>query len=232
MRNFVPAFAGFAWLIASADDAAVAQIVGPAIPWYYNPVVTPYGYGYGYYPYGAGGGTAYSAEAQGLAEVIRAQGEFNKATAQARKTQEEARSKYIDNQVKWLQAYHEHQRLGEERRAKEHAEARARVQRRTSASRKPPELLGRSEFDAETGRLLFPTALTAPVFEESRERLQELFEQRTLTGATPEADEEIQDLVAAMLGQLRKRIETTPPPDYIAARSFLEHVRNEVAIQL
>ena len=41
----------------------------------------------------------------GLAQVIRAEGQYNALTAQGMVSFEEARSKYIDNVNRWTQAY-------------------------------------------------------------------------------------------------------------------------------
>jgi hypothetical protein len=230
MRSFRTAVFGVlftAGLIAAPDQADAQVAVG--LPWY-NPGMaygygwSPYGYGYGY---GQLGGTAYGNAAMGMADVIRAQGSYNEATAAAAIDAEKARSQYIKNQEEWLAAYREHKRLGELHRDEEIAKSRARVQRYQSASRqRQPELLGRNEYNAATGELYFPDALLGPEYADSRQRLQDLFAIRARAGANPKTDREIVDLTNAMLAALARQIETLRAPDYIAARQFLEHARN------
>jgi hypothetical protein len=211
-----------------AGPAAAQVAIGPVVPWY-NPV-TPYGgwgYGYGVPYYGSYGGTAYSNDAQAMADVIRAQGAYNRATAQAQVEQQEARSKYIENQQQWLAAYHEHKRLGEERRAEENAAARDRRLRYQSQGRqRQPELLDRNEYNAATGELYFPAALQGPEYDAPRQRLQDLFAIRARSGANAKTDSEIVEVADAMLATLNRQIDSLHAPDYIAAHEFLEHARN------
>jgi hypothetical protein len=235
MGSFRSAALGVLFAASLAVPGRAAAQVAYGLPWY-NPVVTPYGYSYGWSPYGYGygyycfgqlGGTAYSNNANAMADVIRARGAYNRATAEAAVEAEKARAQYIQNQQAWLAAYREHKRLGEQRRAEETAEAHARVHRYQSAGRQQqPELLGRNEYNAATGELYFPDALLGPEYAESRQRLQDLFAIRARAGANPKTDREIVDLTNAMLAKLARQIETLRAPDYIAARQFLEHARN------
>lgn len=229
MRSFrIAVFCASIIAALAVSGHAVAQITY-GLPWYNS----GYGYGYGWSPYGYGygygqlGGTAYSNAAMGMADVIRARGAYNEATAEAAVDVEKARSQYIKNQEEWLAAYREHKRLGELHREQEAAEAHARVQRYQSASRqRQPELLGRNEYNAATGELYFPDALLGPEFANSRQRLQDLFGIRAKSGANQKLDREIVDLTNSMMETLAKHIEMLHAPDYIAARQFLEHARN------
>src|SRR5258708_3608725 len=54
-----------------------------------------------------GGGTVEGNALMGMAQVIRAEGDYNLETAQGMVSFEQARSKYIDNANKWTQAYYQ-----------------------------------------------------------------------------------------------------------------------------
>src|SRR5438128_828828 len=63
---------------------------------------------YGYRRYGYGhGGTVESNYMNGMANVIRAQGQVNAYNAQAAINYEQARSKYLDNKKKWTENYYQ-----------------------------------------------------------------------------------------------------------------------------
>jgi len=196
-------------------------------PWYYGGVITPYGYSYALPPGNYGGQTAYSANAAAMSEMIRAQGEYNRASAEAMRHYEEARGQYIENKQAWLAAYHEHRRQGAARREVERAEDRARRERaREAAQQREPELLTRDEYNAITGELYFPAVLQEPAFDAERERLQSLFTIRANSGATQELNDEMLELSRQMHAKLKQQIHSLSPPDYIAADLFLDHVRN------
>ncbi len=91
-----PFVSGGLILIAAALTSSPVQ-AQYGVPWY-----NPYGYGSGY---GFGGGTAAGNYLQGMSTVIRSAGEYNLLSAQAGVNNEEARSRYLDNQKKWSQNY-------------------------------------------------------------------------------------------------------------------------------
>jgi len=193
--------------------------------------------GYGVFGYGGGfgGGTLEGNYLQGMSQVMRSAGEYNLNTAQAGISYEEARSKYLDNQRKWSQNYHqmkeEQQRLAIQQREynKQTNEARA-----AALAAKPPTYhgLGRNSLDPLTGRINWPEALRGSQFDAQRKQIDEMFELRAKTSQAAGTGDKIHASVQEMQSRLRKEIEKIPASQYIAANKFLNALdytaRNEV----
>ncbi|QDT64913.1 hypothetical protein [Calycomorphotria hydatis] len=207
-------------LVSDADGQIVARRYGIR-PWYYG--------GYSPYAYNLGG-TGYDPYAQrgmAMSEIIRSQGEYNLNTAQALSEYEDARSKYIDNRVKALQAYQERKRMGQAWRDQEQEKKRAQAANYIDHMEKTsePDRLGPDEFNPRSGTLDWPIALQTDQFTESRNKIDELMQVRNYTSG---ADSEILTLASSMLDQLRSMIHSLAPPEYIAARKFLEGLMSEI----
>ncbi|MBX3438547.1 MAG: hypothetical protein KF861_13730 [Planctomycetaceae bacterium] len=80
--------------------------------------------------YFGGGSTAHESILRGQADVIRARGEHALMTAEAARSLEEAKSRYLDNEVKRLTVRQERKRLGIAERAHryEHIQSRRETQ--------------------------------------------------------------------------------------------------------
>jgi hypothetical protein len=168
---------------------------------------------------------------RGMASVIRAQGQYNFATSRALINYQQARSRYIDNQVKWQQAYHAMRRSAEAY-WEENREQRAAVRDRWLASRgsgkAPP--LSPSQFDPHTGRIHWPTVLAGPEFAHSRSKIEDLFGVRAHTNGTATAHAQIHAALHEMSAQLRSEIHQLPPHDYLTGRKFLDSLETESAV--
>ncbi|MEM6656046.1 MAG: hypothetical protein AAF596_09605 [Planctomycetota bacterium] len=149
-----------------------------------------------YYPYfnGVRGGfrggyhssTAAEGYARGVAEAVRAQGEKNLNDAQAASIGEDARSKYIDNRVRAVQAYYERKKYYNEYREELlYKEAEKRQQRLDRKLMKP---LTPDEFDTTTGAIDWPFLLEDDAFSEYTEPLSEIFLQRGASGGITSGD--------------------------------------------
>jgi hypothetical protein len=201
---------------------AVASLQGSVVcaQWGYG----AFGWGYGAFGYNYGGGTLEGNYLQGMSEVLRSEGEYNYNTAQAGISYEEARSKYLDNQRKWSQNYHqmreEQQRLAIQQREynKQLNEARA-----AALAARPPVYrgLGQSSFDRLTGRVVWPEMLRGPEFDAPRKQIDQLFELRAKTGSSSGTAEKIHTTVQEMLTRLRSEIEKIPANQYVSALKFL-----------
>lgn len=174
----------------------------------------------GYPGYGYGGGYGYGT---GYGDVIRSAGAYNLATSEALINEQEATSQYIDNSVKWVQAYHQIKRIGKEARNQEYAEQRATRDKWLAAkpSGAPPRLLS-SQLDPSTGKIYWPAALETEPFANQRKQLEELYVLRAHTGVTAELAENIRDTARAMQENLKADIRTLPPNMYLDARKFLD----------
>lgn len=195
--------------------AAVVAQAKAQYGWYRGAAV---GAAYGAYGSGVGIGQGYNYGA-----AIAGQGQYNKDTSEAMINYEEARSRYIDNSVKWTQAYHERQRIGKAAQAEKYAAMKATRDRylRNRESGAPPRL-GPQQLDPSTGKIYWPEALLSPNFEKPRKQLDEQFVLRAHTGTSIEVSEKIRDLSRTMQDDLKTEIRSMSPNIYLEARKFLD----------
>lgn len=189
---------------------------------WYRPVPR-YGMGFGGNPYGGGAfgqgtGTPY-------ADVIRSAGEYNLNTAEAAISYEEARSRYIDNKLKWQQTYFQIKQLGKENREAYYAEQKsARDRWLASGVTTGPARLTSTQLDPSTAKLYWPSALQGPEYAAGREKLDQLFELRASTRSVAGLSGQIRDVARAMQAQLKLSIRDLVPSEYLEARKFLESI--------
>ena len=205
-------------------EAAQAQV------WYRNPgrVVRPWGWGGygGYY----GGYSAVEGARRGMADVIRSRGMAAEDYSKARINNEEARSKYLDNKLKWTEIYWKRKRLGEAELAKDYAKDRERRERWREANRdRKPEVLPASQFDPTTGGIDWPDALQAPIYTDHRKKIEAELELQASTGTTTNTTE-IRNLARQMQSILKGQIKELSSNEYIASRKFLDRLVNQVVM--
>lgn len=208
--------------------AVIAALAGSPAP--AQVIYRPWGGwgGYGGYGYGFGGGTAAGNYMQGMSTVIRSSGEYNLLSSMAGVNNEEARSRYIDNNKKWMQNYFQ---MKEQRMALE--AQRKEMNRRTNealaaaAKTSGPRPLSSSALDPVTGQITWPEVLQASQFAALRTELEKLFELRAKAGATEATNLKIRSTVEDMTKLLRKQVEKTKANEYMAARKFLDGLDRE-----
>lgn len=199
--------------------------------WYVPPHIG-YGGGYGY-GYGGWGGASTPASAAGhaMADMTRSQGVYNALTSAAMINNEEARSKYIENQKQWTEVYMMKQRIVEAEHARQKDEARARNERnreyKASHPSDLPPRLTTSELDPATGAIAWPQALKRSSFDGLRQDIDSLFTARARTGTTSEMSDAIVKKVKALQDSLRSQIRDIVPQEYIDARKFLDRLSLE-----
>ncbi len=165
---------------------------------------------------------------RGMAAIINARANMLRAQSEALINIEEARSRYIDNRIKWAQFYLEWRRLGEQRRREYWAEKRAARDRYLAMIRqREPERLTPSQLDPVTGHINWPVILTDPRFAEPRKKLEELFALRAYAGATPDFSRQVLKYVEQMRAELLTLIRDIPANEYMQARRFLDLLRRE-----
>ncbi len=110
----------------------------------------PYGSGGEYY---AGGLLARGRAQRGMADVIRSRGEAAESYSHAAINREIARSKYLDNKLKWTDIYWKRKRLGEAELAKDYDKMCARRDAYLAATRdRPPEVLRPASWISRRGK--------------------------------------------------------------------------------
>jgi hypothetical protein len=207
-------------LLASSANAQVR--------WYRAPGVSvPFGYGGGYY---GGGYSPVEGYQRGMADVIRSSGQAAESYSHARINNEEARSKYLDNKLKWTEIYWERKRLGEAELAKDYAKDRDRREKWMAANRdRKPETLPPGQYDKQTGSLEWPDALQGAIYADYRKQIEEEMEMQATTGTSSNSTK-IRNLAREMQSVLKDHIRDMSPNEYIAARKFLDRLVTQMAL--
>lgn len=124
--------------------------------------------------------TAAEGYANGMSNVIAAQGQKNVSDSQAAINMTQARSAQIDNQLKSVNAYWEKKDIYNERQQRELAQIQQ--QRQTYLARYGLKSLTPEEFDRATGVCNWPNVLMQPQYDEFRLVLDKLLKQRAYAG--------------------------------------------------
>ena len=77
-------------------------------------------------------------------------------------------------------------------------------------------------MDPTSGRIQWPTALSAVAFEGQRKSLDALFELRAHSSTNPDLGSKVDKISSDMKDSLRKQIRDIPARDYLEARRFLD----------
>lgn len=189
------------------------------------------GYGYGGWGggWGGGGGTVAGNYYSGMANAVRAQGDYNLETSQAYINMEEAKRREIENRKQWTDAYFEMRRANSDYRAAERGPKGTPEDWVRFAKEAAPNRLSPGEIDYVTGRIAWPRLLQADEFKGGRKALDALFADRADKGGSigPDGYQKIRDSANAMTTYLKKNIKRYPPHEYLDAKKFLESLAFE-----
>jgi hypothetical protein len=203
---------------AARAQVGVGYVPGgvPAAPYY-----GAGGYGYGYYDPGAGS-TPAGSYLTGMANEIRAEGQYNLLSSEAAINLEEAAKREIENRQRWTNAYFEMRRVNEAythpKRTPRPPEAWARLAHDAAPARLPPTVL-----DPVSGRVYWPSTLMDPLFNPNREVLEQMFADRAMAhGAIGiEGYNKIRAATDDALAKLKANIRALDTQHYLEARNFL-----------
>ncbi len=201
-----------------------AEPLQAQVRWYRAPVV-PYGAGYGY-----GGYSPVEGYQRGMADVIRSSGQAAESYSKARINNEDARSKFLDNKLKWTEIYWKRKRLGEAELAKDHAEDRERRQKWLASNRdRKPDTLGPSQYDTQTGFVDWPEALAGAEYASHREQIETELKIQAKENSSSSATK-IRTLAREMQAILKGHIRDMPANVYLGARKFLDRLVNQMVL--
>lgn len=175
---------------------------------------------------------------QSQADVIRAQAEMVKAQAAAaeswarvREMQEKTRSAALDNNLKYAKTFYDKRKLWEEHKSL-HPRDRGTPEEinRYSRSNLPKRL--ESYQVSSRGITYWPAVFERPEFTEDRDVVDRLFKQRQPRDAGPESDfyREVREATDSMRDDLRDIMKELSPPQYVAARKFIDGVAREAEL--
>jgi len=213
--------------VAMAQVPAGGYVGGVGVVPYYG------GYGGGYGGYGWGGNwgagsTPAGSYLTGLADAIRAEGDYNLNTSAAAINLEEAEKRDIENRTRWTNAYFEMRRINEAythpKRPPVPAETWARL-----AHDAAPDRLANHLLDPVNGQIVWPSALQGPEFAPERGVLEQMFAHRAMShGAIGvQGHATIKKAVEVALAKLKAQIRLIDTRNYLEARNFLNSLGYE-----
>lgn len=189
-----------------------------------SPAWGQYGYGYpGFY----GGGYASTAGegfAIGMADCVRAAGMATLMTSMAASNVEDARSKYIDNQMKATQGYIDRQRMLQSYQSSLRKPPPTAEQLYRLAQQGLPSALSASQLDPVTGDIKWPVVLRDEQFDSYRESTQNFFHEAVANPHTFSygSYNQLQQGSSDCLALLKSRIKEFRPNDFIEAKKFVD----------
>lgn len=185
--------------------------------------------GWGGWGWGGGGGTVAGNYYNGVANAVRAQGDYNLSTSQAYVNMGEAQRRNIENRKLWTDAYFEMRRANADYRAAERGPRGTSEDWVRLAKEAAPRRLSPGELDYVTGGIAWPRVLQGNEYSQLRDELESLFSKRADMGGSigPEGFLKIRETTNALMAQLRQNIKRYPANEYIDARRFIESLAHE-----
>lgn len=187
----------------------------------------------GGYPFKAS--TPAESFARGRADVIRAQGEFNRMTSEAAINWEEAKARAIVNAQDYVDAYFKMRQANRDYRANERGPRPTQEDLERYAAMNRPTPLSPSELDELTGRVNWPILLRDEQFTSLRTELEELLDRWAVARNLGQLDRfgtkqhlAVRETTDRMEEVLRANIRDLPPQDYTAAKRFLQSLEYHV----
>jgi hypothetical protein len=181
---------------------------------------------WGYPSYASTAGEGY---AMGMAAVVYSAGAANLMNSAAAINVEQARSAYLDNQIKFTETYYAKKRMHQSYVDSTRNLGQSSQRLATLAKTAPPAPLSDAELDPVSGQIVWPSVLRGDDYGPLRSKLDELFVERAEAGGNislQQADE-IADSSDALAAELKKRLKQYPSGDYMRAKRFVERLSHE-----
>lgn len=195
------------------------------------PVVAQWGGGWGGGGWGMGhwASTAQQGAQEGIATVVRAEGYANLKNSEAAKNWQDAKTKDIENKMRWTETYFEMRKTNREARAAEDGPPVTQEQAVRLAKMTLPPRLGSTQLDPVTGHIAYPPVLQADIFQPYREELDKLFADRAASGGSLQFEElkQIHEAVSKFIDVLKQHVGEFAAGDYGRARTFLDSLSHE-----
>jgi hypothetical protein len=166
----------------------------------------------------------------GQARVIEAASQANYLNSIAAVNYQEANSKWIDNQKKYLTNYYEHKVYSKEIRDRYAKQPPTREQVTRIAMSALPEPLTAQAYDRASGQLVWPHILRSSEYDAFRKRIDELMGKRStiVDGNGSAFEREVSSLVEAMRMLLKTNLQSVTDNQYAESQAFLRSLAFEV----
>ncbi len=166
----------------------------------------------------------------GQARIIQAAGQTNYLNSIAAVNYQEARSKWIDNNKKYVTSYYETRIYNKEMRDRYAKRPPTKEQWDKVISASLPDALTSQQYDRNSGKITWPHVLRTAEYDAFRNRIDELIFSRS-----PENDgdgspfqREVASLVDGMKMLLKTNLYTITDTQYADAKAFLNSLDYEV----
>ena len=213
--------------LSLAQDPGYYPPAGPAVPYWGG---NPYWGGYSYRS-----STPGESYARGLADWVRARGEYNRLSSEAAINLEEARARAIVNAKDAVDAYFQIRQKNRDYRQAERGPRPTPEQLERYAQAARPTPLSPSELDTVTGRVRWPILLRDDRFASLRAEMEELLDRwavsRNLGELKSFGTEQhlaVRRAIGQMEDELRANVRTLPPHDYASSQQFLTSLEYQV----
>jgi hypothetical protein len=199
-------------------SVASAQVCDPTggtaastLPWYYD----------GGYSYHAS--TYEEGVLRGSAAVITSLGQYNLDTSKAAINIEEAKSRYLDNALKYTETYFATRRVNREQREMEMGPRATAQELAAFAKDGAPKRLDGTQYEPALGRVFWPALLQDDAFAPERSAIDAAMASRepANSGLGSETAREVKLGVTRMLEILKANVDKIPPTEYVQAKKFL-----------
>jgi hypothetical protein len=198
------------------------------------PTTTAGGSGSSIWGWDLAGTTPEGSFLQGLASVVRAEGDYNLYTSAAAINITTAAHQNIQNQKDWVEAYFAIRAFNRQAREAESAKERQLVQEwlRFHPSVKPKRLTS-SELDPVSGAINWPMLLQSDELASLRQGIQHAFAERHHLGVMGHNNYRIvQQITTSLLSEMLDKIENLAPSEYMQAKRFIEALIYEASLPL
>lgn len=173
--------------------------------------------------------TAAEGYARGMSDVVRSAGAANLMNSAAAGNYADARSKELDNRLKYTKTYFEQRQMNQMYRAQERGKPLSADQLASIAAADVPKRLSDSQLDPITGEIGWPIILRDKRYAESTEQLDALFRARAEAGNVVDAEQyqQIVQLCDQLQETLGDRVTEYKSWDFLDARKFLRSLAYE-----
>lgn len=167
--------------------------------------------------------------AMGMAAVTYSAGAAAWMSSIAAINLEQARSAYLDNQIKFTETYYAKKRIHQSYVDSTRKPGLSSQRLAALAKSAPPVPLSDEELDPVTGQIAWPTVLRQKEFGPTRQKLDVLFAERADEGGNISIEQAnaIADSSKQLAAELKKRLKDYPSGDYMTARRFVERLSHE-----
>lgn len=171
---------------------------------------------------------------RGAASVIQSAGQANYLNSVAAVNFQEANRRRIENHHVYVRNYFENKEINRQYRLKYASSPPTKEQWAEVTQAALPDRLTPEQYDAATGKLVWPHILRTDEYAAFRERIDELFASRTPdnSGDGSPSQRELATLIDGMALLLKSNIDSVTASQYGAAKWFLRSLDYEAQLPL